>query len=164
MEEDGDDMGDEASISTAEENDDDDEGKDEAGKSITEPELAAGDDSDETVAKRRKHAKEKLKNRFNAEYDETNQYYVQLKEELEQQAELNKSVFDGLDEASRQQLEGFRPGLYVRIEFTDVPMEFIQHFDPTKPYIIGGLLTGEQNIGAVQVNFRDLEMTVIKYC
>ncbi|VDK70447.1 unnamed protein product [Onchocerca ochengi] len=110
--------------------------------------------NEEEAAKRRKIFKEKLKNRFNAEYDETNKHYVQLKGELEEQSKLNKSVFEELDESVRQQLEGFRPGLYVRIEFEDVPMEFVQHFDPTRPCIIGGLLTGEHNIGSVQVRLK----------
>lgn len=60
-------------------------------------------------------------------------------------------MFENLDEEGRQQLEGYRPGLYVRVVFDEVPVEFITHFDATKPYIIGGLLIGEQNIGAVQV-------------
>uniref|UniRef100_A0A1I8ELX8 Bms1-type G domain-containing protein n=1 Tax=Wuchereria bancrofti TaxID=6293 RepID=A0A1I8ELX8_WUCBA len=110
--------------------------------------------SDEEAAKKRKIDKEKLKSRFNAEYDEANKHYVQLKEELEEQSKLNKSAFEEMDETARLQLEGFRPGLYVRIEFEDVHVEFLQHFDPTRPCIIGGLLTGEQNIGSVQVRVK----------
>uniref|UniRef100_A0A1I7VF09 Bms1-type G domain-containing protein n=1 Tax=Loa loa TaxID=7209 RepID=A0A1I7VF09_LOALO len=110
--------------------------------------------SEEEAAERRKIDKEKLKSRFNAEYDETNKHYVQLKGELEEQSKLNRSIFEELDETARQQLEGFRPGLYVRVEFEDVPVEFLQHFDPTRPCIIGGLLTGEQNIGSVQVRVK----------
>ncbi|CAG9538438.1 unnamed protein product [Cercopithifilaria johnstoni] len=109
---------------------------------------------EEEASKRRKIDKEKLKMRFNAEYDETNKHYIELKGELEGQSKLNKSVFEELDEVARQQLEGFRPGLYVRIEFEDVPVEFLQHFDPTRPCIIGGLLIGEQNMGSVQVRVK----------
>ena len=43
-------------------------------------------------------------------------YYDELKEELDQQAQLNKSEFDGMDDETRIQYEGYRPGMYVRIE------------------------------------------------
>lgn len=91
---------------------------------------------------------------FDAEYDETNEFYNSLKEEFDQQAKLNKSVFEDLDESVRQELEGFRSGLYVRIEISNIPVEFVHNFDPTAPYVIGGLLPGEQNIGFVQTRIK----------
>uniref|UniRef100_A0A0N4UXP8 Bms1-type G domain-containing protein n=1 Tax=Enterobius vermicularis TaxID=51028 RepID=A0A0N4UXP8_ENTVE len=101
--------------------------------------------------KKRYEAKVKLKRDFNAEYDETNAHYLKLKEELESQSNLNRTEFENLDTEQRQRLEGFRPGTYVRIELENIPVEFVDHFDPSKPYIIGGLLSGEQNMGVVQV-------------
>uniref|UniRef100_A0A915B5J1 Bms1-type G domain-containing protein n=2 Tax=Parascaris univalens TaxID=6257 RepID=A0A915B5J1_PARUN len=122
--------------------------------STEEKEKKSVEESDEAENRIRRMKKEKLKRNFNAEYDETNQHYTQLKEELEAQSKLNKSVFEELDESTRQQLEGFRAGVYVRVEFEQVPVEFVEHFDSTKPYIIGGLLTGEQNIASVQVRIK----------
>ncbi|XP_053978167.1 ribosome biogenesis protein BMS1 homolog [Hylaeus volcanicus] len=100
--------------------------------------------------------KMKLKEQFDKEYDngENKTYYDELKQEVERQANLNKSEFDGVDDDVRVQLEGYRPGMYVRIEIESVPCELITHLDPTYPLIIGGLLHGEENIGYVQTRIK----------
>ncbi|CAK9832115.1 Ribosome biogenesis protein BMS1 homolog [Anthophora retusa] len=100
--------------------------------------------------------KKKLKERFDLEYDngETKTYYDELKLEVERQANLNKSEFEGIDDNVRVQLEGYRPGMYVRVEIETVPCEFINHLDPTYPLIIGGLLHGEENIGYVHTRIK----------
>lgn len=97
----------------------------------------------------------KLKKQFEAEYDENDKsYYDDLKKEAEKQSQLNKSEFEGLDDEVRVQLEGYRPGMYVRVEFDSVPYELIEHLDPSYPLIVGGLLPGEQNVGYVQVRMK----------
>lgn len=100
--------------------------------------------------------KRKLKEQFDAEYDNTEKktYYDELKAEVERQAGINKSEFEGLDDDVRVQLEGYRPGMYVRVEIEAVPCELITHLDPTYPIIIGGLLHGEENIGYVQTRIK----------
>ena len=65
--------------------------------------------------------------------------------------QLNRSEFDGVEDELRVQFEGYRPGMYVRLEVAAVPCELVTHFDPTYPLIVGGLTTGEENIGYVQV-------------
>lgn len=78
-------------------------------------------------------------------------YYDDLKQEMDQQAQLNKSEFDGMDDELRVQYEGYRPGMYVRMEIENVPCELVNNFNPTYPLIVGALLSGEENIGFVQV-------------
>lgn len=100
--------------------------------------------------------KRKLKEKFDAEYDNTekNSYYEDLKSNAEKQSQLNKSVFENMDDNVRVQIEGFRPGMYVRMEFNNVPVEFVKYFEPTYPLLIGGLNMGEENVGFVNVRMK----------
>ena len=52
------------------------------------------------------------------QYDEEGEggYYDDLKKEVTEQAETNRSEFTGLREELRVQYEGFRPGCYIRME------------------------------------------------
>ena len=43
----------------------------------------------------------------------------------------------------RVQYEGFRPGMYVRMRFPKMCAEFVTHFDPCYPVVVGGLLSTE---------------------
>ncbi|CAB3363683.1 Hypothetical predicted protein [Cloeon dipterum] len=113
-------------------------------------------EKDETPEERRKRMiekKRKLKEKFDAEYDDTDggkTYYDELKQEMSQQAQLNQKEFEHMDDEMRVQLEGYRPGMYVRVELTNMPCEMITNFDPNYPIILGGLNPGEENIGYVQ--------------
>ncbi|KAF5345517.1 hypothetical protein D9758_012033 [Tetrapyrgos nigripes] len=102
--------------------------------------------------------KEALKRRFDEEYDDPEasklDFYDEKKEEMARQLQLNKAEFEGVDEESRALVEGFRPGAYVRIELADVPCEMVEHFDPTYPIVVGGLLPAEERFGYVQVRIK----------
>ncbi|XP_020289704.1 ribosome biogenesis protein BMS1 homolog [Pseudomyrmex gracilis] len=113
--------------------------------------------TDETEEKKKLlEKKKKLKEQFDAEYDDSEKktYYDELRAEVEKQAGINKTEFEGLDDDVRVQLEGYRPGMYVRVEIEAVPCELIMNLDPTYPIIIGGLLHGEENIGYVQTRIK----------
>ena len=84
---------------------------------------------------------------FDAEYDDTagedggggRRHYEDLKKEVDAQTVLNRGEFEGMDDALRVQYEGFRPGMYVRMEVRGVPCELVTNFDPTYPLLVGGL-------------------------
>lgn len=61
-----------------------------------------------------------------------------------------------MDDATRSQYEGFRPGLYIRLQIDNMPCEFVENFDASYPVVLGALLSAEQNIGYVQVNYCNL--------
>uniref|UniRef100_A0A7E4W936 Bms1-type G domain-containing protein n=1 Tax=Panagrellus redivivus TaxID=6233 RepID=A0A7E4W936_PANRE len=111
-------------------------------------------ETEEQANERRRQMKERLKQQFDAEYDEVKEPYNALKAELDEQSKRNRSAFEDMDTETRVKLEGFRPGMYVRIEIDKMPVEFVDHFNPYFPYILGGLQPGEQNMGFVQVRLK----------
>jgi ribosome biogenesis protein BMS1 len=102
--------------------------------------------------------KEALKRKFDEQYDDPESskldFYETQKDEISRQLQLNRAEFEGVDTESRALVEGYRPGSYVRIELADVPCEMIEHFDPTYPIIVGGLLPAEERFGYVQVRIK----------
>ncbi|XP_055686722.1 ribosome biogenesis protein BMS1 homolog [Lutzomyia longipalpis] len=138
-----------------------------------EPEEAPQEDEEESVTKKRKFSrieeanmsrteliakKMKLKEKFDAEYDNPEKdhkivgdhaFYDNWKAETQRQSELNRSEFATLDDDLRVQIEGFRAGMYVRMSFRGVSYEFVEHFDPTYPILVGSLNMIEQNVGYV---------------
>ncbi|XP_062330818.1 ribosome biogenesis protein BMS1 homolog [Osmerus eperlanus] len=112
-------------------------------------------DEDEVQKNKRLEKKRRLKERFNSEYDnEDATYFDDLKEEMQKQAELNRTEFDDVDDETRVQYEGFRPGMYVRLEVPSLPCEFVTHFDPHYPIILGALGPSEGNVGYLQTRLK----------
>ncbi|PKK28288.1 BMS1 ribosome biogenesis factor [Columba livia] len=117
--------------------------------------MSKPDPEEEEKKKERMDKKRKLKEMFDAEYDEGDAtYFDNLKEEMHRQAQLNRAEFEDQDDETRVQYEGFRPGMYVRIEIENVPCEFVLNFDPHYPIILGGLGNSEGNVGYVQLRLK----------
>ena len=119
-----------------------------------------GGEREAELAKRkeRMERKLKLKRTFDTEYDgadgEKASFYEDLKKEVDQQSSLNRSEFEGLEDSVRVQYEGYRPGMYIRLELAGVPCELLQHFHPASPILLGGLLKGEDQLGFVQLRLK----------
>uniref|UniRef100_A0A8C8C495 Bms1-type G domain-containing protein n=1 Tax=Oncorhynchus tshawytscha TaxID=74940 RepID=A0A8C8C495_ONCTS len=106
---------------------------------------------DETQKNKRLEKKRRLKECFDTEYDDGDAtYFDDLKEEMQKQAELNRAEFEEVDDETRVQYEGFRPGMYVRLEIPSLPCEFVTKFDPHYPIILGALGASEGNVGYLQ--------------
>ena len=120
-----------------------------------------GGDREKELAKRkeRMERKLKLKRTFDTDYDggeggEKSTYYEDLKKEVDDQSQLNRGEFEGMEDSLRVQYEGYRPGMYVRLELGGVPCELVDHLDPTFPLLLGGLLKGEEQLGFLQVRLK----------
>lgn len=152
--------GDFEDLETGEVHDGEDDGENSGDEDEDDGKLSEDEDENgvvKTKQERRAEKKKKLKEMFNADYDEgkgQNTFYDDLKSTMNDQAELNRKEFENLEDDVRVQYEGFRAGMYVRIELTGMPCELVKNFDPTYPLIIGGLLPGEDNIGYVQTRFK----------
>jgi ribosome biogenesis protein BMS1 len=82
------------------------------------------------------------------------QWYEAQKALLQKQQDINRAEFSQLDEASRVRAEGYKAGTYVRITLSNVPVEFIENFNPRFPILIGGLQPTEDRMGFVQVRIK----------
>ncbi|KAL5018103.1 hypothetical protein ScPMuIL_003825 [Solemya velum] len=135
---------------------DGDEEDDENKKKEDEQSVVKKRKADMTAMERREEKKRKLKETFDKEYDlkDDAEFYENWKSEAEQQAKMNREEFENLEDDLRVQFEGFRPGMYVRVEVRDMPCEFVTHFDPTYPVVLGGLLSMENNVGYVQTRLK----------
>ncbi|THH14556.1 hypothetical protein EW146_g5789 [Bondarzewia mesenterica] len=102
--------------------------------------------------------KEMLKRKFDEQYDDPEaskqDFYDEKKDEIARQQALNRAEFQDVDAETRALVEGYRPGSYVRIELADLPCEMVEHFDPRRPLIVGGLLPSEERFGYVQVRIK----------
>ena len=83
-----------------------------------------GEEEGETVEEKRLKKKKKLKAAFDVEYDDKEGgeggFLEDLKKEVSEQERRNREEFEGLDEQTRIQYEGFRPGTYVRMELKGI--------------------------------------------
>ncbi|XP_077206989.1 ribosome biogenesis protein BMS1 homolog [Paroedura picta] len=133
--------------------DQEDEAGSEAEKEAGEGKGSEGDE--EKQQQQRMDKKRKLKELFDAEYDEGEAtYFDDLKGEMLKQAQLNRAEFENQDDETRVQYEGFRPGMYIRVEIENVPCELVLNFDPHYPVILGGLGNTEGNVGYVQMRLK----------
>ncbi|GFO38107.1 ribosome biogenesis protein bms1 [Plakobranchus ocellatus] len=109
-----------------------------------------------TAQERRLAKKRKIKELFDRDYDSKgdDQFYETWKAEMDEQAKLNRSEFEELTEEQRVQYEGFRPGMYVRVEFEQMPCELIENFDATYPIVLGGMTNIEEKLGYVNVRVK----------
>ncbi|KAL2710428.1 Ribosome biogenesis protein BMS1 [Kluyveromyces marxianus] len=107
--------------------------------------------------------KEKLRLQFEMEEgdkfgeDPENEYdtwYELQKAKIAKQLEINKVELESMTPEQREKIEGMKAGSYVRIVIDNIPMEFIENFNPKFPIIMGGLLPTELKFGIINARIR----------
>lgn len=116
------------------------------------------------AAERRQKAKAKLKSEFDASRDASknnedgdgkrSDWHDEQMAKLERQRQANLDEFADMDTRQRVQYQGFQAGMYVRIEISGVPCEFVHNFDLRFPLVLGGLLSNETQTGYVQARVK----------
>lgn len=86
--------------------------------------------------------------------DEHETWHDFQKAKIAKQIEINNAELEQLDVATRDRIEGYRAGTYMRLVFENVPFEFIENFDPRYPILVGSLLTNEDRFGFSQVRIK----------
>lgn len=86
--------------------------------------------------------------------NEFDTWYELQKAKIAKQLEINNAELDSMTPEQRQQIEGVKAGSYVRIVFDNIPMEFVENFNPKFPVIMGGLLPTELKFGIINARIR----------
>lgn len=81
-------------------------------------------------------------------------YYEEMKASVAKQVALSRAEFANEPAERQAELAGLHPGSYVRLVIERMPAEFMQHFDATRPVILGGLHTAELAIGFTQARLK----------
>ncbi|ODM93201.1 Ribosome biogenesis protein bms1 [Orchesella cincta] len=109
----------------------------------------------------RQELKKKLKEKFNMDYDDGkdgNNFYQEWKAVMEEQSKSNRQFFEDIDDPKLlQELRGFCPGTYVRIEIGGVPCEFVLKFEPQArcPLIVGSVdAPNQETLAVVQARIK----------
>ncbi|KAH7296503.1 hypothetical protein KP509_26G025800 [Ceratopteris richardii] len=133
--------------------------------------------ADDKEAAERRLKKLALRARFDAQYDGTDpaveedvtsskgkqqrphqgsqsDYFDKLKEEIELRRQRNMAELADVDEEVRLEMEGFKVGSYLRLEFHGIPCEMVQYFDPRHPLVVGGIGPLEEGVGYIQVRLK----------
>ena len=126
------------------------------------------DEDEEAAEQRRLEAKRSKHEEFVADGDQTTKkkspnfvdddgpssYFELVKNQMKEETARSRAILDTLPDNTRQAMEGFRPGAYLRIVLAKVPCEWVENFDPTRPIVIGGILPGEEIMGVQQVRLK----------
>ena len=81
-------------------------------------------------------------------------YFDYVKDALQERASKTHRELDRLPDTTREALEGYRPGSYLRLVLRSVPREWVVHFNPVRPILIGGLLASEDSFGYQHLRFK----------
>ncbi|XP_075253086.1 ribosome biogenesis protein BMS1 homolog [Convolutriloba macropyga] len=140
------------------EKEDDDELEDSKGDDENDKEEEDNVISGETLKEIRKRNYEKKKKRMmqvvDVEGKDKDTFYDELKTEVSAQALLNQQEFESLDPSMRIKFEGYRAGMYLRIELKGMPPEFVDNFDPDYPLVLGGLGQSENTVGYMNLRMK----------
>eukprot|EP00879_Flechtneria_rotunda_P022749 GHRR01024026.1.p1 GENE.GHRR01024026.1~~GHRR01024026.1.p1 ORF type:complete len:478 (+),score=212.24 GHRR01024026.1:23-1435(+) len=90
----------------------------------------------------------------NRKADEGESFFDAQKRELAVRAAATAAALAQLDPKTRLAMAGHPVGSYVRLRLTGVPCELVQHWNPTRPLLVGGLGQGEQRMGVLRLRFK----------
>lgn len=79
---------------------------------------------------------------------------LKSRKEEDPQAILNRKAFQGMDKATRELIEGYAPGTYVRMEISNIPAQFMESVDLKKPILVGGLHPEETRLGLINIRIK----------